>query len=99
MAGTFANHLVIENGRRSLKRFLEPLLELPAVRSDLLGSFELAGEKYSLPRFTFIGPNSSDPIRVGVFAAIHGDEPAGAGASRQFLIELAAPPEPAANVH
>jgi len=55
------------------------LRSLAAVQADFLGSFEVGGgEKYFVPRFTFQGPNSSDPIRIGVFAAIHGDEPAGA---------------------
>ena len=91
--------LVIENGRRSIQRFLAPLVELPRVRTDYLGPFEVAGEKYSLPRFTFQGPNSSDPIRIGLFAAIHGDEPAGALAVREFVTRLVAEPDLAENFH
>src|SRR5205085_5788536 len=45
------------------------------------------------------GPKSSDPIRIGVFAAIHGDEPAGALAAARFLAELADRPELAENFH
>jgi len=90
-------NLVTENGRRSLRRFLEPLSGLPELQTDFLGSFVVAGEKYSLPRFTFQGPNSSEPIRIGVFAAIHGDEPAGALASVQFLLELVKDPQLAEN--
>src|SRR5207245_10845185 len=48
---------------------------------------------------TLQGPNSSDPIRIGLFAAIHGDEPAGALASAQFLAGLVAHPEVAENFH
>src|SRR3989440_1735477 len=88
---------VIESGRRSLQRFLEPLLGQPGVQADFLGAFAVNGESYSLPRFTFQGPNSSDPIRIGVFAAIHGDEPAGALASMQFLLDLAQDPQLAEN--
>jgi predicted deacylase len=33
-----------------------------------------------------------DPIRIGIFAAIHGDEPAGAIALVEFLLELAKKP-------
>ena len=90
-------HFFIENGRRSIRAFLEPLQSARGVQSDQLGSFEINGEKYSLPRFTFRGPNSSDPIRIGIFAAIHGDEPAGALAAARFLLDLANAPEIAEN--
>ena len=84
--------LMTENGRRSIQRFLEPLLAEPRLQQELLGSFEVGGQKYSVPRFTFRGPNSSDPIRIGLFAAIHGDEPAGALALATFLVELVKEP-------
>jgi hypothetical protein len=86
-----------EGGRRSLSRFLEPLQALPGVQSERLGSFESGGEHYSLPRLTFCGPNSADPIRLGIFGALHGDEPAGAVAAAAFLGELSAAPALAAN--
>ncbi len=54
----------------------------------MLGPFEVEGRSYSLPKFTFRGRNGSDPIRIGLFAAIHGDEPAGALAVIQFLQEI-----------
>src|ERR1043165_3872655 len=92
-------HFFIENGRRSIRAFLEPLQSARGVQSDQLGSFEINGEKYSLPRFTFEGPNSSDPIRIGIFAAIHGDEPAGALALAAFLTRLVAEPKIAENFH
>ena len=97
MVNDLANQLVTENGRRSIQRFLEPLLGLAAVQADFLGSFEEGGEKYFVPRFTFQGPNSSDPIRIGVFAAIHGDEPAGALAASRFLLGLVGEPQLAEN--
>jgi hypothetical protein len=93
------NSFVVEGGRRSLRKFLEPLFALPAVKAESLGPIEIAGEKYSLPRFTFTDPASSDPIRIGIFAAIHGDEPAGVLAGAQFLRELAANPEVAESFH
>jgi protein MpaA len=99
MDSSFTAQLVMENGRRSIERFLEPLLTLAGVQADFLGSFEVGREKYSLPRFTFRGPNSSDPIRIGVFGAIHGDEPAGALAAGRFLLELAREPVLAENFH
>jgi protein MpaA len=92
-----SNRGVPPDGRRSLQEFLAPLCALPGLRSDALGPFELGGQSYALPRFTFRGPNSSDPIRIGLFAAIHGDEPAGALATARFLAELARDPSQAEN--
>ena len=88
---------IIENNRRSLARFLQPLRSLPGVKSEDLGSFTVGGEGYSVPCFTFSGPTSTDPIRIGVFAMIHGDEPAGALAAAKFLQHLATTPELAEN--
>ncbi len=85
--------------RRSLSAFLDPLRALPGVQSESLGSFEIQGKKYSLPRFVFHGPNSSDPICLGLFAAIHGDEPAGALAAAAFLTEISAEPQLGENFH
>src|SRR4051812_44794551 len=89
----------LQNGKRSLDRFLTPLRSLPGVVASELGSFEIGGHKYSLPRFSFAGPNSSDPIRIGVFAAIHGDEPAGAAAAAASLQQIAQEPFLAESFH
>lgn len=82
---------------RSLEQITAPLLDLNGVQADFLGSFESGGRKYSLPRFTFRGPNSGDPIRIGIFAAIHGDEPAGAWAAAKVLTRLSREPMLAEN--
>lgn len=89
----FAGQLKIEAGRRSLERLLDPLRNLAAVQCESLGAFRSGTQNYSLPRFTMRGPNGSDPIRIGIFAAIHGDEPAGALAAAAFLAEAARAPE------
>jgi murein peptide amidase A len=91
------NPLAGDDGRRSMVRLLEPLHRLPGVQFDLLGPFDIGGEMHSIPRFTVRGPNSSDPIRIGVFAAIHGDEPAGALAAARFLTEIGNDPRIAEN--
>src|SRR5262245_25673703 len=85
------------NIRRSIKEFLTPVIKLPGVEISALGAFDVNGEKYSLPCFRFCGPNASDPIRIGLFAAIHGDEPAGALAAVRFLSEMAKEPVLAEN--
>jgi hypothetical protein len=92
MAEGASDLFVTEGGRRSLVHFLEPLRALAGVQADALGPFAIARQSYTLPRFIFRGPNASDPIRIGVFAVIHGDEPAGALAAARFLHELAAAP-------
>jgi protein MpaA len=89
----FEAQLKIENGRRSLERLLEPLRSLSSVQRESLGGFESGTQTYSLPRFTLRGPNSSDPIRIGIFAAIHGDEPAGALAAVELVSEFTREPE------
>jgi hypothetical protein len=91
--------ILMENGSRSLERFLAPVMSFPGVRVDHLGSFKSNGKIYSIPRFSFSGPNSSDPIRIGVFAGIHGDEPAGALAASNFINNMSREPETAESFH
>jgi len=97
MNGLSEETSVPAENRSSIERFLVPLLELPGVQAELLGPFESCGQKYSVPRFTLFGPNSTEPIRVGLFGAIHGDEPAGAFALSEFLQGLVKQPELAEN--
>ena len=94
---TIESALILREGRRSLRDFLEPLSGLPGIETRTLGSFQAAGESYSIACFCFKGPNSSEPIRIGIFAAIHGDEPAGALAAATFLQELVREPQIAEN--
>ena len=84
------------NGRRSIPRLLEPLAGRAGVEQVAL-RFTRDGEEHEIPRFVLRGPNSSDPIRIGIFAAIHGDEPAGSLALIQFLLDLLDEPELAEN--
>ena len=87
--------------RRSLANLLAPLDQIATDSANLVVSreakFEVNGESYVLPRYLFIGPKSGDaPIRIGIFAAIHGDEPEGAYALVRFLQFLERYPEAAA---
>jgi murein peptide amidase A len=82
---------IAKDGRRSVERLLDRVRRAPNIGCDLLGPV-VAGSEYYLPHLTFRGPNSVDPIRLGIFAAIHGDEPAGALAVVQFLLALAEKP-------
>jgi murein peptide amidase A len=48
---------------------------------------------HGICRFSFADRASSDPIQLGIFAGIHGDEPAGTLAIVRFLERLARDPE------
>ena len=80
--------------RRSIATLLAPLNELAErsefVRAYRYGAFQVAGDRYSLPCFIFTGQGvgSADPIRLAIFATIHGDEPEGALALAEFYREL-----------
>lgn len=75
--------------RRSLSELLAQLDELAARSFSLLkvpgAKFGVGNEPYELARYHFIGPQGGDaPIRVGIFAGIHGDEPEGSYALVEF---------------
>ncbi len=74
---------------RSIDVVLEPLRTIANLQEASLGPFEANGKSYALPRFSWRDQRVSDPIRIGIFAAIHGDEPAGTFAVVDFLRELA----------
>jgi hypothetical protein len=84
--------------RRSIADLLAPLEKIAAHSVNLVANhdarFEVGSETYELPRYLFVGPQGGDtPIRIGVFAGIHGDEPEGAHAVIQFIKLLEAKPE------
>jgi protein MpaA len=86
------------NQRRSIADLLAPLEKIAATSPNLVANhearFEIGDEAYELPRYLFVGPKGGDtPIRIGIFAAIHGDEPEGAHALVQFLKLLETRPE------
>ena len=83
---------------------LKPLLDL-AENSDYLiagsvGEFMAGEELFQIPRFAFIGPRGGgDTIRLGIFAAIFGDEAEGAEAVIEFLQRLENKPRLATGYH
>src|SRR5271170_1350850 len=84
--------------RRSIGELLAPLDKIAATSPNLVANyeahFESDGERYELPRYLFVGPRGGDtPIRIGIFAGIHGDEPEGVHAIVQFIKLLEAKPE------
>lgn len=61
----------------------------PHLEYTAIGPFQHGEHAYSLPRFFFRGPGSDeDAVRIGIFAAIHGDEVETAHAALVFLQRL-----------
>jgi murein peptide amidase A len=92
------------NQRRSIADLLAPLEKIAANSPNLVSNhdahFEVNGEAYELPRYLFVGPRGGDtPIRLGIFAGIHGDEPEGVYALVQFIKLLEVKPELAAGYY
>jgi len=90
--------------RRSIAALVAPLDQIAVHSPNLVANhevkFDVDGETYDLPRYLFVGPNGGDtPIRVGIFAGVHGDEPEGAHAVVQFIKLLEAKPELAAGYY
>lgn len=84
--------------RRSIANLLAPLERAapisPSLVADHGAQFKSGGQSYDLPRYLFIGPKGGDePIRLGLFAGVHGDEPEGVHALVQFLSLLEREPE------
>jgi len=54
-----------------------------------LPPFHAADREYQIPRYLFVGPRGgAEPIRVGLFAGLHGDEPEGTTALSEFALAL-----------
>jgi len=90
--------LILPKVSRNLRALFGPLFELaeqcPEIMGSMAGTFSQDGQRYGIPRFLFVGPPAAHPpIRLGLFAGIHGDEPAGCEALVQLLVELAQDPE------
>ena len=90
--------------RRSIAALLAPLDQIAVHSPNLVANYEAKfdadSETYELPRYLFVGPKGGDtPIRIGIFAGIHGDEPEGAHAIVQFIKLLEAKPELAAGYY
>ncbi len=90
-----------QRNRRSIARLLFPLETIAAKSIHLVANhaarFEHHGESYTIPSYLFSGPKGGDdPIRIGIFAGVHGDEPEGIHALAQFLAMLEQQPELAA---
>ena len=86
------------SARRSLETLTAPLDEIARHSTSLSvctpGWFDLAGQSVALPRYPFLGPQGgAEPLRIGIFAGIHGDEPAGPFALLRFVRLLEEKPD------
>ena len=97
---TLADHIAVRPTvrARTLAEVLAPLDRIAAHSPNLVANHEAKftadGREYVLPRYLFVGPRGGDtPIRLGIFAGIHGDEPEGIHALVQFIQLLEARPE------
>ena len=80
-----------------IKETLLPLFllagESDTLRADSLGFWRVGDERFWLPRFTFRRTQiKKHRIKIGVFATIHGDEPAGLFGLIDFLRQLSDDP-------
>jgi hypothetical protein len=86
------------------QRLLAPLFRL-AENSDSIiagsvGEFNVRDKLYQIPRFIFMGPKGGgDTIRVGIFAAIHGDETEGTETIMALFQDLEKRPSTAKGYH
>lgn len=54
-----------------------------------LPNFEVGGKEFHIPRYLFVGPRGgAEPIRVGLFAGLQGDEPEGTAALVEFALAV-----------
>jgi hypothetical protein len=79
---------------QKLRRLYAPFLGLAETSREVIGTvagrFYEDSRYYTIPRFVFLGPQTSMPQRrIGLFALVHGDEPAGAYALLRLLETLA----------
>jgi murein peptide amidase A len=88
-------------GQRSVHRALEAVERALPSSSNLLLDRQVSAvfgsATHFLPRYIFAGPKGGDePLKIGFFAGIHGDEPEGVHALVRFIMFLEEHPKMAA---
>jgi len=86
-----------EKPRQSLRKLLLPLFRRVAEssyawRAESVGFWNTEDGRYWMPRLVFKRPGETPEIKIGIFAGIHGDEPAGVFALCDFVRALDASP-------
>ena len=85
----------------SLAQLLDPLAgktgPSSALEVSVVRHFASGDGRFTIPRLCVKGPEAGhDQIRIGLFAGLHGDEPAGCAALVEFAATLASDPRRAA---
>jgi murein peptide amidase A len=86
------------SAHRSLEALTAPIDEIARHSTSLIacqpGQFELDWQSHALPRYLFLGPQGgAEPLRIGIFAGLHGDEPASSFALLRFVRLLEEKPD------
>jgi hypothetical protein len=97
-AASVVERVMSRQRRFTVRHLLLPLLTQViysrCLIADALGSFESGGVRHFLPRFLFQRTKvAKRRFRIGIFAGIHGDEPAGILGLMDFVRELDEDPE------
>ena len=84
--------------RRRLRTVLAPLFELTVIDRRLegvvIGTVDAEAGRLPITRFIYRGPSADlPPLRLGLFAVVHGDEPAAAETILQLLCAVVQSPE------
>ena len=82
-----------EKPRQSLRKSLLPLFRRVAEssyawRAESVGYWHADGTRHWMPRLVFKRPGETPETKVGIFAGVHGDEPAGVLALCDFVRAL-----------
>lgn len=99
------DHALIEEApahpRRSLRKLLQPLFREVAAasnwRAESVGFWHTPEGRYWMPRLVFRRPGETPEFKIGIFAGMHGDEPAGVLALCDFVRALETSPVRARN--
>src|SRR5687768_17526685 len=82
--------------QRCLRKLLSPLFREVASayawRAESVGFWNTSEGRYWMPRLVFNRPGEQAEFKLGIFAGIHGDEPAGVLALCDFVRALESSP-------
>ena len=77
-----------------LRPLITQILYSKCLTADAIGDWQVNGRSFCIPKFHFQRTSTvKDRIKVGVFAGVHGDEPAGILGLMDFVRELDEEPE------
>lgn len=86
---SFADHPDLHDPQALLAPLLAAAQDGGPLQVTNAGQFSSAGCGYEVTQFHFAGPGAgSERLRIGLFAGVHGDEPAGCAALVKFLLAL-----------